>query len=67
MKLLSILSFAGGTVLLVLAITIALTMGLGALDVSVFDVYFVIRSLYLLMISAVLFVAGWLTLAHPIP
>jgi hypothetical protein len=67
MKLLSILSFAGGTVLLVLAITIALTRGLGALDVTVFDVYFVVRPLYLLMISAVLLVAGWLTLAHPIP
>ena len=68
MKLLSILLFGGGGILLLLAIALALTHGvLSTLDVTVLDFYFVVRPLYLMLISAALFVTGWLTLAHPIP
>jgi hypothetical protein len=68
MKLLSILFFAGGAVFLVMAFSLAVTHGvLGALDVTVFDFYFFVRPLYLLLIATALFVTGCLTFAHPIP
>ncbi|MBZ5686795.1 MAG: hypothetical protein LAP86_17360 [Acidobacteriia bacterium] len=58
----SILLFVGGSVFLVLAFSLAVTRGvLGALDVTVFDVYFVVRPLYLLLIAAVLFIGGFVS------
>ena len=62
MKLMSILFFVAGAVFLVLAFSLAVTRGvLSALDVTVFDVYFVVRPLYLLLIAAVLFVGGFVS------
>lgn len=67
MKQMSILLFVGGVVFPMLAFALAVTRGvLGALDVSVFDVYFVVRPLYLLLIAAVSFVGGFVSFwAHP--
>ena len=65
MKLMSILSFAGGIVLVVLALTLALTRGV--FDLMVFDFYFIVKPLYLMLVAGALFVTGWLTLANPVP
>jgi len=66
-KLMSIVLFAGSAVCVTLALVLALTKG--ALDVSVLDFYFVVLSRYLLLVTAILFTAGWivkrLLLAHP--
>jgi uncharacterized membrane protein YedE/YeeE len=59
MKLISILLIAGGVLFLVMTFALALTRGV--LDVSVFDVYFVVRPLYLLLIAAVLFTGGFVS------
>ena len=62
MKLMSILFFVAGAVFLVLAFSLAITRGvLGALDVTLFDLYFVVRPLYLLLIAAVLFIGGFVS------
>jgi len=67
MKLISMLLFLGGVLFLVMTFALALTRGvLGILDVTVFDVYFVVRPLYLLPIAAVLFTGGLVSFwAHP--
>jgi hypothetical protein len=57
-NVLSILFFAGGVVVLILAVTQVLARGWGPLDVSVFDVYFVVLPRYLLLISVALLIAG---------
>jgi uncharacterized membrane protein YedE/YeeE len=58
----SILLIAGGVLFLVMTFALTLTRGvLGVLDVSVFDVYFVVRPLYLLLIAAVLFTGGFVS------
>jgi len=52
MKLISILLFLAGVLFLVMAFALALTRGvLGVLDMTVLDVYFVVRPLYLLLDS----------------
>jgi hypothetical protein len=58
MKLLAILFFAGGVVLLMLTVTQVLKRGWGPLDVTVLDVYFVVLPRYLLLIAGVLLIAG---------
>jgi hypothetical protein len=67
MKLISILLFVGGVVFLALAFTLAVKRGILAdLDVSVFDVYFVVRPLYLLLTAAFSFIGGLVSFwAHP--
>jgi hypothetical protein len=67
MKLISILLFLAGVLFLVMAFALALARGvLGVLDVTILDVYFVVRPLYLLLIAAVLFTGGFVSFwAHP--
>ena len=67
MKLISILLFLAGVLFLVVAFALALTRGvLGVLDVTVLDLYFVVRPLYLLLITAVFFTGGFVSFwAHP--
>jgi len=67
MKLISILLFLAGVLFLAMAFAPALTRGvLGVLDVTVLDVYFVVRPLYLLLIAAVFFAGGFVSFwAHP--
>jgi hypothetical protein len=67
MKLISILLFLAGVLFLVMAFALALTRGvLGVLDMTVLDVYFVVRPLYLLLIAAVFFTGGFVSFwAHP--
>lgn len=67
MKLLSVLCFAGGVVFLALTITQVLTRGWGPLDVSVFDVYFIVLPRYLLLIALCLLVAGFVAAFAPHP
>ena len=67
MKLLSILFFAGGVVFLILAVTQVLTRGWGPLDVTVFDVYFVVLPRYLLLVAGVLVIAGLVSTFAPHP
>jgi hypothetical protein len=61
MKLLSILSFAGGVVFLILMVTQVLLRGWGPVDVTVLDVYFVVVPRYTLLISLCLLVAGFVS------
>jgi hypothetical protein len=62
MKLMSIVLFVGGVVFLVMAFALAATRGiLGVIDVTIFDVYFVVRPLYLVLIAAVLFIGAFVS------
>jgi len=67
MRLLSILCFIGGVVLLALTVTNALTRGWGPLDLSVFDVYLVVLPRYLLLTAAGLLIIGFVSAAVPHP
>ena len=67
MKLLSILLFAGGAVFLILTVTQVLTRGWGPLDLTVFDVYFVVLPRYLLLVAGVLLIAGFAAAFAPHP
>jgi hypothetical protein len=67
MKLLSILSFAGGVVFLILTVTQVLTRGWGPLDVELLHVYFVVLPRYLLLIAGVLLIAGFVSAFAPAP
>jgi len=61
------LFFAGGVVFLILTVTLVLLRGWGPVDVTVFDVYFVVVPRYTLLISLCLLVAGFVSAfaAHP--
>ena len=61
MKLLSILCLAGGVLFLTLMVTQVLNRGWGPLDVTVFDVYFVVLPRYLLLIAIGLLIAGFVS------
>jgi hypothetical protein len=67
MKLLSILFFAGGVFFLILTVTQVLARGWGPLDVSVFDVYFVVLPRCLLVISVCLLITGFVSVFAPHP
>jgi hypothetical protein len=67
MKLLSILFFAGGVVFLILTVTQVLTRGWGPLDVELLHVYLVVLPRYLLLIAAVLLIAGFVSALVPHP
>jgi hypothetical protein len=67
MKLLAILYFAGSVVFLILMVTQVLTRGWGPLDVTVFDIYFVVLPRYLLLIVIGLLVAGFVATFVPHP
>ena len=61
MKLLSILCLAGGVLFLTLMVTQVLNRGWGPLDVTVFDVYFVVLPRYLLLIATGLLITGFVS------
>ena len=67
MKPLSFFFFAGGAVFLILAATQVFIRGWGPLDVSVFDIYFVVLPRYLLLVAGVLLIVGFVfaSVAHP--
>jgi len=65
MKLLSILFFAGGVVFLILTVTQVLTRGWGPLDVELLHVYLVVLPRYLLLVAAVLLIAGFVSAFVP--
>ena len=67
MKLLSILFFAGGVVFLILTVTQVLTRGWGPLDVELLHVYLVVLPRYLLLVAAVLLIAGFVSAFVPYP
>ena len=67
MKLLSILFFAGGVVFLILTVTQVLTRGWGPLDVELLHVYLVVLPRYLLLVAAVLLIAGFVSASVPHP
>lgn len=67
MKLLSILFFAGGIVFLILTVTQVLHRGWGPLDVELLHVYLVVLPRYLLLIAAVLLIAGFVSAFVPHP
>jgi hypothetical protein len=67
MKLLSILFFAGGVVFLILTVTQVLTRGWGPLDVELLHVYLVVLPRYLLLVAAVLLIAGFVSAFVPHP
>jgi len=67
MKLLSILFFAGGVVFLILTVNQVLTRGWGPLDVELLHVYLVVLPRYLLLVAAVLLIAGFVSAFVPHP
>jgi len=67
MRLLSILFFAGGVVFLILTVTQVLTRGWGPLDVELLHVYLVVLPRYLLLVAAVLLIAGFVSAFVPHP
>jgi len=67
MKLLSILFFAGGVVFLILTVNQVLTRGWGPLDVELLHVYLVVLPRYLLLVAAVLLIAGFVSASVPHP